>query len=417
MSSIRPLLPLLLAAGILLAGNGLQGTLIALRGQAEGFSPGLIGLMGTAYFAGFFAGCVVITQMLRAVGHIRCFAALAALAASGTLMLVLVIDPFVWIAMRFVVGFCFAGLFTVIESWINSSVGNENRARALAVYRIIDLGAVTVSQFMIPLFGAAGFAIFGAMAIMITISMVPVALGDRSNPQPPADLKLDLKGVWALSPLACFACVAAGLSNSSFRLVGPIYAQGIGMSVTQIAIFISLGVIGGVILQYPLGSLSDRWDRRKVLLITSLGAMIASICLATLAGTSILANFAFVLLFSSFAMPVYSLAAAHGNDFAGSGGHVKVTAALMFYYSIGAVVGPLASSFAMEQFGLPAIFVYSALVYAGLAIFTVMRMRTRAAPGPSQRSRFTALLRTSPVFAWLAQKPAPRDGRGDGPRA
>jgi MFS family permease len=116
-------------------------------------------------------------------------------------------------------------------------------------------------------------------------------------------------------------------------------------------------------------------------------------------------------------MPVYSLAAAHGNDFAGSGGHVKVTAALMFYYSIGAVVGPLASSFAMERFGLPAIFVYSALVYAGLAIFTVLRMRTRAAPNPSQRSRFTALLRTSPVFAWLAQKPAPRHGRGDGPRA
>ena len=174
MHSLRPLFPLLLAAGILLAGNGLQGTLIALRGAQEGFSASLIGFMGTAYFAGFLLGCLFITQMLRAVGHIRCFATLAAVGASGTLMMVLVIDPVSWIVMRFVVGFCFAGLFTTIESWLNSGVANENRARVLALYRIIDLAAVTVSQFMIPLFGPGGFVIFGVMAIMITLSMVPV---------------------------------------------------------------------------------------------------------------------------------------------------------------------------------------------------------------------------------------------------
>jgi MFS family permease len=405
MMSIRPLIPLLVAAGILLAGNGLQGTLIALRGQAEGFSPALIGLMGTAYFAGFFVGCVAITRMLRAVGHIRCFAALAALAASGTLMLVLVVDPVMWVVMRFTVGFCFAGLFTTIESWINSSVGNESRARALALYRIVDLGAVTVSQFMIPLFGTDGFLIFGLMGIMITLSMVPVALGDRSNPEAPAEISLDLKGVWLLSPLACLGCLAAGLSNSAFRLVGPIYAQGIGMSVADIAIFISLGVIGGVLLQYPLGSLSDRWDRRKVLLITSAGAMISALALAFLAGSDRYANFGLALLFSCFAMPIYSLAAAHGNDFAGKGGYVKVAAALMLYYSIGAVIGPLVSSFMMQQFGLSALFVYSALVYAAFMAVTLLRMRVRATPPREQRGRFTALLRTSPIFAWLAQKP------------
>jgi MFS family permease len=412
MMSIRPLIPLLVAAGILLAGNGLQGTLIALRGQAEGFSPALIGLMGTAYFAGFFVGCVAITRMLRAVGHIRCFAALAALAASGTLMLVLVVDPVMWVLMRFTVGFCFAGLFTTIESWINSSVGNESRARALALYRIVDLGAVTVSQFMIPVFGTDGFLIFGLMGIMITLSMVPVALGDRSNPEAPAEISLDLKGVWILSPLACLGCLAAGLSNSAFRLVGPIYAQGIGLSVSDIAIFISLGVIGGVLLQYPLGSLSDRWDRRKVLLITSAGALVSALALAFLAGSDRYANFGFALLFSCFAMPIYSLAAAHGNDFAGKGGYVKVAAALMLYYSIGAVIGPLVSSFMMQQFGLSALFVYSALVYAAFMAVTLLRMRVRATPPREQRGRFTALLRTSPVFAWLAQKPGPERPRG-----
>jgi MFS family permease len=311
MHSLRPLYPLLIAAGILLAGNGLQGTLIALRGAQEGFSAGLIGFMGTAYFGGFFLGCVFITRMLRAVGHIRCFAALAALAASGTLMLVLFIDPAVWVVVRFLVGFCFAGLFTTIESWINSSVANENRARALAFYRIIDLGSVTLSQFMIPLFGPGGFVIFGVMAIMITLSLVPVSLADRSNPQPPAEVSLDLKGVWALSPLASMGCIVAGLSNSAFRLVGPVYAEGIGLSVADIAIFISLGVIGGVVLQYPLGALSDRWDRRWVLLVTSAASMVLALAIALLAGEGRLANFVLIFLFAAFAMTIpYALFAA-----------------------------------------------------------------------------------------------------------
>ncbi len=409
MTSIRPLLPLLLAAGILLAGNGLQGTLIALRGQEEGFSTGLIGVIGAAYFAGFFLGCMTITQMLRAVGHIRCFAALAALAASGTLTLVLFVDPVLWIIVRFIIGFCFAGLFTVMESWINSSVGNEARGRATAVYRVIDLVGTTLSQFMIPLFGIEGFTIFGVMAIMITLSLVPVSLGDRSNPKPPVELKLDLKSVWLISPLACIGSAVAGLANSAFRLVGPLYAQSIGMNVGEIATFISLGVIGGVVLQYPLGSLSDRWDRRKTLLLTSAAAMLAALALALATDAGSLIHFGLILVFSAFAMPIYSLAAAHGNDNAGEGGYVKVAAALMFFYAIGAVIGPLASSALLTQFGNSALFFYLVGVYALFICVTLYRMRVRAAPPRAERGRFTALLRTSPFFAKLAHKPGKAD--------
>ena len=154
MSSIRPLIPLLLAAGILLGGNGLQGTLIALRGAQEGFSPATIGFMGTAYFAGFLLGCLAIARMMRAVGHVRSFSALAAIASAGTLLLVLVIDPIMWSFIRFFTGFCFAGLFTVMESWLNSGVSNDDRARVLAIYRIVDIGSVTGCQFLIPVFGS-----------------------------------------------------------------------------------------------------------------------------------------------------------------------------------------------------------------------------------------------------------------------
>ena len=150
MTSIRPLIPLLIAAGILLAGNGLQGTFIAIRGAEEGFSASLIrGLWGTAYFAGFLLGCVAIPRLLQSVGHIRTFAALAAIAAAATIAMVMWIDAVWWIVMRLVIGFCFSGLFTTVDSWINSSVANKDRGRVLSLYRLIDLASVTGGQFFV----------------------------------------------------------------------------------------------------------------------------------------------------------------------------------------------------------------------------------------------------------------------------
>lgn len=403
-SSLRPLIPLLVAAGILLGGNGLQGTLIALRGAAEGFSPALIGFIGTAYFAGFLIGCLVIVRMLRAVGHIRAFSALAAIAAAGTLMMAIAIDPVTWTVVRFVSGFCFAGLFTVMESWMNSSVANADRARVLALYRIVDLCAVTGSQFMIPVFGAYGFTIFAVMAMMITLSLVPVSLADRSNPTPPDDVKLDLGRAWAISPLAAIGCIAVGATNSSFRTLSPVYAQDIGMSVTDVAAFVSVSIIGGAVIQYPLGHLSDRWDRRIVLLITTAAALAAALALALLTGESRAANFAIVFVFGAFAMPLFSLSAAHANDHAGKSEYVLVNAALMLFYSFGAIGGPFAASAVMELAGPHALFLFSAAIYAALIGVIVYRMGVRPAVPADRRGRFVALLRTSPIFARLARR-------------
>ena len=404
MSSIRPLIPLLIAAGILLGGNGLQGTLIALRGAAEGFSPATIGFMGTAYFGGFVLGCAFITRIMKSVGHVRSFSALAAIASAGTLLLVLVIDPVMWSAIRFATGFCFAGLFTIMESWLNTGVQNSDRARVLALYRIIDIGSVTGAQFLIPVFGADGFAIFAIMSIMITLSLVPVSLGDRSNPQAPEDVKLDLARVWRISPLASIGCIAVGITNSAFRTLSPVYAEQIGMSVTDVVTFISVGIIGGAIIQYPLGHLSDLWDRRKVLLATTGGAMVAALALVFLAGTGALANFALVFVFGSFAMPLFSLSAAHANDRADKGEFVLVNAALMLFYSFGAIGGPIVAALFMQRFGPQSLFVFCAIVYALLILIIVYRMQAREAVPASRRGRFTALLRTSTIFARLTRR-------------
>ncbi len=411
MHDIRPLIPLLITAGILIGGNGLQGTFIALRGIEEGFSTSVIGMVGAGYFIGFVIGCVYITKIMRAIGHIRAFSALAAIASAASIMMVLVIDPISWFLMRLVQGVCFAGLFAVVESWLNARVTNATRARTLSVYRFVDLGSVTAAQYMIPLFGVSGIDLFAIIAMALSLSLVPISFADKSSPAPPKDVKFDIKVLWSVSPLATVGCIVIGLTNSSFRSLGPIYADGIGLSVTAIATFMSIGIFAGIVLQYPLGHYSDKLDRRVIILVSTIGALLASIYLAFLAGDGELANFIGIFAFGAFALPLYSLCSAHANDHAAPGQHALVSAGTLFFWSIGAVVGPLIASFLMEAFGPHALFAYVIVVLTFFAAYTLARIRVRdAVPTERRRMRFRSLLRTSTFFSKLATPPNEKDG-------
>jgi MFS family permease len=406
MSHIRPLIPLLVTAGILIGGNGLQGTYIALRGSAEGFSPSIIGMIGAGYSVGFAVGCIYVTRLLRAIGHIRTFAAMAAIAASASLSVSMIIDPAFWFVMRFVIGIAVASLFATVESWINAKVTNANRARTLSVYRLVDLSSVTIAQYIIPAAGIDGSVVFNIIAIALTLSLVPISLADKSGPAPPEAVAFDLKAVWRISPLAVVGVVSVGLSMAAFRNIGPIYAEAIGMSITSIATFMSAGIIGGVVLQYPLGIYSDKLDRRRVILWTTFGSIVTGAYLSFGAGTSETANIIAVFLFGAFSMPLYSLCSAHGNDYAKPGEHALVSAGLLFYWSAGATVGPLLASILLEYYGPQAFFAYTSFIFLGFMIFTLRRMRARPSVPPSQRTwRFRALLRTSAYFNKLAGPP------------
>jgi MFS family permease len=411
MHDIRPLIPLLITAGILIGGNGLQGTFIALRGIEEGFSTSVIGMVGAGYFIGFVFGCVYITKIMRAIGHIRAFSALAAIASAASIMMVLVIDPISWFLMRLVQGVCFAGLFAVVESWLNARVTNATRARTLSVYRFVDLGSVTAAQYMIPLFGVSGIDLFAIIAMALSLSLVPISFADKSSPAPPKDVKFDIKVLWSVSPLATVGCIVIGLTNSSFRSLGPIYADGIGMSVTSIATFMSIGIFAGIVLQYPLGHYSDKLDRRVIILVSTIGALLASFFLAFLAGDGELANFIGIFAFGAFALPLYSLCSAHANDHAAPGQHALVSAGTLFFWSIGAVVGPLVASFLMDAFGPHALFAYTIVVLTFFVAYTLARIRARdAVPTEKRRMRFRSLLRTSAFFSKLATPPNEKDG-------
>jgi MFS family permease len=414
MSAIRPLIPLLVTAGILIGGNGLQGTFIALRGSHEGFSPSIIGVIGAGYSIGFAIGCIYVTRLLRQIGHIRTFAAMAAIGASSSLAMSLVIDPTAWLLLRFIVGIAVASLFATVESWINAKVTNANRARTLSIYRLVDLGSVTAAQYVIPAAGIEGTVIFSIVAIAMTLSLVPISLADRSSPLPPEAIRFDPVAVWRISPLAVVGVTCVGLAMAAFRNIGPIYGQAIGMSITSIATFMSAGIIGGVVLQYPLGVYSDLLDRRKVILWTTIGSILTGGYLSLGAGASETANIIGVFLFGAFSMPLYSLCSAHGNDHAKDGEHALIAAGLLFYWSIGATIGPLLAALLLEYHGPDVFFIYTSVIFAGFAVFTVRRMGARApVPVEERPGRFRALLRTSAYFNRLAAPPDKDDRRDD----
>ncbi|MEM7025296.1 MAG: MFS transporter [Pseudomonadota bacterium] len=351
MSNALP--PILISAAILVAGNGLMVTLIAVRASLEGFSPAIIGGLGTAYFVGFFGGCLLTANLIRRAGHIRVFAALAAIAAIAVLMMILVIDPWLWIAMRVLMGFASSGISMVLESWLNELAENRDRARVLSLYRMIDLGAVTGGQFLIPVIGAQGFAIFIISAMLFCAALLPVSLSRLSSPAPP-----ETKSLWPtvalnLSPVACVACLILGLTNGAFRTVGPTYGHEMGLDVDGIALFMSLSIVGGALSQYPLGWLSDRLDRRLTLIMATAAAAASSTLLFLFggAGTSLIYLGGFV--FGAFALPLYSLSSAHANDRAEPGQYLDLAMGLTLFYALGAVFGPLLSSIVIARFGAP----------------------------------------------------------------
>lgn len=393
---IPPLPTVFTSAGILLAGNGMITTLVAVRGRAEGFSDSAIGLIGTAYFAGFLLAAMVIGGLITRVGHIRVFAGLAALAGAATLVMILFVDIWVWGGARMMLGFAFSGIAAVIESWLNEIAGNTSRGRVLSLYRIVDLGSVTAGQFILPVIGAYGFEIFAFAALLFCLALIPVSLLHIQAPPPPTAAGLSIGLVWRVSPVACVGIMTVGMANGAFRTVGPLYASTLGLDIETVALFMTLFIAGGAIFQFPLGWASDRVDRRWVLILATAGAMAASLWLAQQDGgdaTTVLAGAAF---FGCFALPLYSLSIAHANDRCDPERYVTLAVGLLLFFAFGAMIGAPLSAAIVERFGPAYFFAYTCTLHGFFIAFVVYRMFRRMATPKELRTRFVALLRTSP---------------------
>lgn len=398
---------LFLSVILLQLSTGGVGPLDALSGLTLDFTNAQIGLLGSAHFFGFFIGCWWAPRLMGTIGHSRAFAAFTAAGAIGLLAHMLVIDPYAWALMRVASGLCVAGCYTVIEAWLQAKLTNETRGRAMGTYRVVDMGASLVAQMLISVLEPASYVSYNLLALLCCAALLPITLTRTAEPETPDALRLRPMLAVTRSPLAAAGVVVAALSSASFRMVGPVYGQEVGLGVDQIAWFLAAFVAGGALAQYPVGWLADKYDRRWVLIWLSV-ASIASSALTALTGdlgtTGVLLT---ATLFGATTFPIYSVAAAHAHDFADAAERVELSAALMFFFALGAIAAPLMASTLIEVYGPSAMFVMIGAGHAVLVVFGLIRMRMR--PSARTRTRYVWAPRTSFLIGRLTGRSRDED--------
>jgi MFS family permease len=391
LATFRSVASLLASYGLLLLANGLFGTLLGVRQGIEGFSTVAIGFVMSSYFAGLLIGALLAVRVVASVGHIRAFAAFASIMSASALVHVLWVDLVVWAMVRLVAGFCMAGMIMVTESWLNERATNETRGRVLSLYMITNYFAAGCGQLLLPLGDPARFQLFAVASIIYSLAVVPVLLTRATAPQPSRPEMISIRQLYRVSPLGLVGAFSAGLANATFYALGPVFGVGIGLPLSHISAFMAVTIFAGLALQWPLGRMSDRLDRRRVLSAVAVATSLSCLLIVATAGRSEPALFVAGMLYGAFAFTLYSLAAAHTNDLAPPDRMVQTASGLLVVYGVGAVLGPVFAGYIMNWIGPHGMFLYSAVVTVGLAIFAVHRMRTGTPVTPDSKTPFTAV--------------------------
>jgi MFS family permease len=369
-------------------GDGLQGTLLAVRADLEGFSATLTGLIMSTFYLGFLLGSIMTPRLTIKVGHIRVFAAFAALSSAAILIHALFVTVPVWIAMRLVSGFCFAGLYIVAESWLNDSATNETRGKLLSIYMVVTYIGVGAGQLLLNLADPVAYPLFILTSVLISIAVVPLLLSAGSPPTFQDSVRISLLQLYRLTPLGIVGMFAVGMVTATFFALGPVYAQRMGLGIKDISYFMAAAVVGTVILQGPIGALSDRFDRRMILtLVTVLTALAALLCIPA-AQHSTNALFLAIAIFGGLAFPLYSVCIAYTNDHLDPNQMIAASGALVLVGGLGAITGPVLFASIMDRFGIQALFWSIAWVHGLTGLFAIYRMiRSKPVPldkqGPS----------------------------------
>lgn len=407
---LRPVTALLLSCAILLMGNGLNGVLLPIRAVGDHFSRLDIGMVGSSYFAGLLIGCLLCPAIIARVGHIRAFVALTAIVTITPLCHAMSAAPAVWWALRFLNGLCFAGLFLVIESWLSASSDVETRGRVFAAYTTINLTVVTLGMQFLNLGEPMSFELFSLTAMLYSLAAVPIALTRTVAPAPPKPTRLHLGWVFGVSPSAMLGSLIAGLANSAFWTLTPLYGKAVALSDQQIAIFMTVVVLSGAASQWPVGRLSDRLGRRPVAAAIAVIAGVAAAALA-IAPASVLGYpllLALAGVYGAMTFPAYPLSVAHANDLVQRKRAVKISSGLLMTFSVGAILGPLAASALMAEIGNRALFVHAALAQVLMVVVMVARIRRRPKPPVVQAEEYVVMPRTTQAVFDLDPRAEPK---------
>jgi MFS family permease len=374
-------LALLIAVLILITGNGLLQTLLPLSAADSGFSGFSVGLIGSAYYAGMLIGCIACPRIVARVGHIRAFAAFASVTAVTTLLHPLYVDPAAWMAIRFVCGISFAGLFATGESWLHDKAENVVRGRVMAIYSIVNQIGLAIGQQAIRFASTTSFSLFTLAASAISLSVLPLAFTRTEPPEPPPVPRLRMLWLFRISPVAVVGALAAGTANGTLWSLAPVFARESGLDDGEVATFMTAIILGAAFVQWQVGRWADLSDRRHVLLGAMAMAIAVELALAFIPNKGALILSVLAIPLGAATLVVYPLSSSHAADLAGRENLVEVSSALLLTYTIGAIFGPTLAAILMDVFAPGALFAHNAAIHAALVGFVLWRLRRRP-PGP-----------------------------------
>lgn len=369
---------LFFGVGMMMLANGLQGSLIGVRASLEGYAAFSAGFIMTGYYAGFLSGALIIPQRIKNVGHVRTFAALASIASISILLHSLHVSFLGWFLMRFITGMCFVGMYTVAESWINDLSENNNRGQALSIYMMVSMAGNAFGQLFLNVANPETATLFMLVSILISVSLVPILVVVSKQPDFSITEFLTIKELYNASPLGVTAAVLTGLAHGTLWGIGSIYALKNGLNIEQVSIFMFTFIIGGAVNQYLIGYLSDRYDRRSVLVTVAFLASFFSV-LAVIFGTSFTSLLIITFIFGGLTVPLYALAIAHTNDFLTKNEMVAASAGLQLAGGAGLTLGPLIGGLAIDLIGASGFWIYLFIIHGSLGIFGLYRMSIRDA--------------------------------------
>lgn len=394
---------LLLGMMLLLLGNGLQGTLLGIRGAIEGFPASTMAWVMSAYYVGFLLGTRRIAVMIRRVGHVRVFSALASLVSAAFILYSVAPSPELWIGLRLLVGFCFAGLYVVAESWLNEAATNETRGQALSLYMIVQMVGIISAQALVNFADPSGYTLFIIMSVLVSISFAPILLTVSAAPAYQTTKPMTLRQLFAISPLGCVGTFTLGGVYAAIFGMASVFGTTRGLSVSQISAFVAAIYFGGLVCQFPIGWASDRMDRRVLITgLTALGALVTLFAFVMPEALWLLLVVAFLI--GGVANPLYSLLIAYTNDFLDHSDMAAASGGLLFINGLGAISGPFVIGWLMTWLGADGYFLFLAILFAAVTGYAAWRMTRRAAPAVDKTTTYAPVLsQASPVAMEVAQ--------------
>lgn len=390
LSALRTTWPLFLGILLLMVGNGMQGTLLGIRGGIEGIPTFQMSVAMSGYFAGFLLGSLSVPRLIKNVGHVRVFAALGAMISSVLVLYSVEANWIWWTMLRVTIGYCFCGVYITSESWLNASSTNDNRGQTLSAYMIVQLLGIVAAQALLNTGDPAGPGLFILASVLVSLALMPILLSARPAPQFQTIKRMSFRRLYQASPLGCVGIFLMGGVFAVLSGMSSVWGASIGLSVAQISLFVAASYAGGLVLQYPLGWISDRYDRRRlVLMLAAAGAATGLAVIVAQPGTLglVIAG----ALMGGVANPIYALLLAYTNDYLDQADMASASAGLLFIYGIGSMGGPIITGWLMEVIGPDGFWIYMGVLLALLTVYAGWRTTRRRALTPDEQGSFAVI--------------------------